>query len=70
MQEKRINKVHFDCVIDFEATCVENDPKDYIREIIEFPAVLLDAVTLEKVSEFHEYWKPQDKPQLSKFCLF
>lgn len=51
MQEKRINKVHFDCVIDFEATCVENDPIDYIHEIIEFPAVLLDAVTLEKVCE-------------------
>lgn len=44
-----MNKVRFYCVIDFEATCEKNDPKDYVHEIIEFPAVLLDADTLEKV---------------------
>ncbi|XP_058954376.1 3'-5' exoribonuclease 1-like [Pocillopora verrucosa] len=67
-QKKIMNEVHFYCVIDFEGTCEENNPDNYIHEIIEFPAVLLDAVTLEKVSEFHEYCKPQDKPELSQFC--
>lgn len=67
-QEKRMNEVHFYCVIDFEGTCEEKNPNDYIHEIIEFPAVLLDAVTLEKVSEFHKFCKPQDKPELSQFC--
>ena len=48
-QKKIMNEVHFYCVIDFEGTCEENNPDDYIHEIIKFPAVLLDAVTLEKV---------------------
>ena len=50
-QEKRMNEVHFYCVIDFEGTCEKDNPKDYIHEIIEFPAVLVDAATLEVVSE-------------------
>ena len=50
-EEKRMNEVHFYCVIDFQATCEEDNPKDYIHEIIEFPAVLVDATTLEVVSE-------------------
>ena len=45
-----MNEVHFYCVIDFEGTCEEENPKDYIHEIIEFPAVLVDANTLEVVS--------------------
>ena len=49
-QEKRMNEVHFYCVIDFQGTCEEENPKDYIHEIIEFPAVLVDATTLEVVS--------------------
>lgn len=52
VQEKRMNEVHFYCVIDFEGTCEEENPKDYVHEIIEFPAVLVDATTLEVVSEF------------------
>lgn len=50
-QEKRRNEVHFYCVIDFEATCEKDNPKDYIHEIIEFPALLVDSTTLEVVSE-------------------
>ena len=49
-QEKRIEQVHFYCVIDFEGTCEEENPKDYIHEIIEFPVVLVDSNTLEVVS--------------------
>ena len=50
-QEKRMTEVHFYCVIDFQGTCEEENPKDYIHEIIEFPAVLVDATTLEVVGE-------------------
>lgn len=44
--------VYFDyiCVVDFEATCEENNPPDYLHEIIEFPMVLVDTHTLEIVS--------------------
>lgn len=44
-------------VLDFEATC---DDKRQIRpqEVIEFPIVVVDAVTLENVAEFHYYIKP------------
>lgn len=38
------------CVVDFEATCEENNPPDYLHEIIEFPMVLIDTHTLEIVS--------------------
>ena len=36
-------------VIDFEATCQENCPKDWVYEIIEFPALLLNVHTLKMV---------------------
>ncbi|TKC52980.1 hypothetical protein EI555_015630, partial [Monodon monoceros] len=35
------------CVIDFEATCEEGNPPEFIHEIIEFPVVLLNTHTLE-----------------------
>ena len=50
-QEKRMNEVHFYCVIDFEGTCEKDNPKDYSHEMIEFPAVLVDAAALEVGSE-------------------
>lgn len=34
------------CVIDFEATCIENAGFDYENEIIEFPAILIHAKSL------------------------
>ena len=37
-------------VIDFEATCEERNPPNFFHEIIEFPAVMVDADTLEIVS--------------------
>ena len=36
-------------VVDFEATCEETNPTDYLHEIIEFPAVLIDASSLTVV---------------------
>ena len=38
-------------VLDFEATCEEVNPPDYIHEIIEFPVLLLNLKTLEIVSD-------------------
>ena len=39
------------CVLDFEATCEEVNPDDYLHEIIEFPVLLLNLKTLEIVSK-------------------
>ena len=39
----------FMIVVDFEATCEETNSIDYIHEIIEFPAVLIDTSTLTVV---------------------
>ncbi|XP_042634858.1 3'-5' exoribonuclease 1-like [Cyprinus carpio] len=63
--------VYFDyiCVVDYEATCEENNPPDYLHEIIEFPMVLIDTHTLEIVDSFQEYVKPVLNPQLSEFCV-
>lgn len=57
------------CVVDFEATCEENNPPDYHHEIIEFPMVLIDTHTLEIVDTFQQYVKPEVSAQLSDFCV-
>ncbi|XP_069482368.1 3'-5' exoribonuclease 1 isoform X2 [Ambystoma mexicanum] len=57
------------CVIDFEATCEEGNPSDYVHEIIEFPIVLLNTRTLEIEDTFQQYVKPELKPELSDFCI-
>mmetsp|Transcript_88649 Transcript_88649/g.228640 ORF Transcript_88649/g.228640 Transcript_88649/m.228640 type:complete len:300 (-) Transcript_88649:130-1029(-) len=57
----------FFLVMDFEATC-ERDDRSWPNEIIEFPAVLLDARTLEVVSEFREFVRPTERPKLTAFC--
>ncbi|NXI68270.1 ERI2 exoribonuclease, partial [Anseranas semipalmata] len=54
-------------VVDFEATCWR-DARRRSPEIIEFPAVLLNASTGEIESEFHTYVQPQEHPVLSEFC--
>lgn len=55
------------CVIDFEATCVESKVIQP-QEIIEFPAVMLSATSLEVVTEFHSYVRPLFHPTLTEFC--
>lgn len=55
-------------VMDFEATCWESGQQTSAQEIIEFPAVLTDAVTLEPVAEFREFVKPAWNPRISAFC--
>ena len=37
-------------VLDFEATCEDVNPVDYVHEIIEFPVVALNLRTLENVT--------------------
>ncbi|XP_078426247.1 3'-5' exoribonuclease 1 isoform X3 [Cetorhinus maximus] len=56
------------CVIDFEATCEENNPPEYLHEIIEFPVALVNTRTLEIEDTFQEYVKPELKPKLTEFC--
>ena len=58
--------VRYFLIMDFEATCDKEQWFDH--EIIEFPAVLLDASNLEKVDEFREFVRPTEKPQLTAFC--
>ncbi|XP_029969737.1 3'-5' exoribonuclease 1 [Salarias fasciatus] len=57
------------CVVDFEATCEEDNPSDFLHEIIEFPMVLINTHTLEIVDSFQEYVRPEVNPQLSDFCV-
>nr|XP_057922005.1 3'-5' exoribonuclease 1 [Doryrhamphus excisus] len=57
------------CVVDFEATCEEDNPADFLHEIIEFPVVLISTHTLEIVDTFQEYVKPELNPTLSDFCV-
>ncbi|KAK3126946.1 hypothetical protein QOZ80_7AG0565650 [Eleusine coracana subsp. coracana] len=54
-------------VVDFEATCQEKG-RIYPQEIIEFPAVLVDAATGRLVSEFRTYVRPRHHPHLTAFC--
>lgn len=52
-------------VIDFEANCSGKNIKDH--EIIEFPAVLVNAETNEIISEFRHFVKTHSGKKLSKF---
>jgi len=54
-------------VLDFEATC-QKEGKPSPQEIIEFPSVAIDPVTLNVISEFQRYVKPVHHPTLSLFC--
>jgi len=54
--------------VDFEATCIEENGPNYPHEIIEFPAVLVDMTTGERVATFHSFVRPRINPILSEFC--
>jgi hypothetical protein len=55
-------------VIDLECTCWADNTKK-MQEIIEFPAVLIDAKNKVIVDTFQEYVKPRIHPELSEFCI-
>ena len=57
------------CIIDFEATCEEGNPPEFIHEIIEFSVVLLNTHTLEIEDTFQQYVRPEINTQLSDFCI-
>ena len=42
----RTKIIRYICVVDFEATCLEDD-RTFINEIIEFPIVIVDCHTLQ-----------------------
>lgn len=54
-------------MLDFEATCEEND-RSFISEVIEFPVVVVDGKTNTVSFEFHRYVKPEKNPKLTSFC--
>ncbi|XP_013984976.1 3'-5' exoribonuclease 1 isoform X1 [Salmo salar] len=59
----------FICVVDFEATCEQDNPLDFTHEIIEFPMVLFNTRTLDIEDSFQEYVRPEVNTQLSEFCI-
>ena len=66
-----MTKIIYLCILDFEATCWNDERNDSIREIIEFPSVLIKINhknKVEYVSEFRKYVKPIISPILSDFC--
>ena len=59
------------CVLDFEATCWNTNPKIDRQEIIEFPSMLYELNLSNEViylGEFSKYVKPILEPILSNFC--
>ncbi len=54
------------CIIDFECTC--NGDFDFPNEIIEFPAIFINPITLKTEYEFHHYVKPTENAFLTQFC--
>ncbi|XP_069726388.1 ERI1 exoribonuclease 2 isoform X2 [Phaenicophaeus curvirostris] len=54
-------------VLDLEATCWRERARR-LPEVVEFPAVLLNASTGRVDSEFHTFVQPQEHPLLSRFC--
>ena len=54
-------------VLDFEATCEDNDKK-FVNEIIEFPTVVLNSKTLQAETEFHKYVLPTLNKTLPVFA--
>jgi len=62
---RRANEKPFYLVIDFEANCSNNNTRDH--EIIEFPAVLVDAETGSIVAEFRQFVRTVHTGKVSTF---
>lgn len=58
----------FIMVLDFEATCEEPTPPNFLHEIIEFPVVVVDVHLRRICAEFHSFVKPSVNSTLSAFC--
>jgi inhibitor of KinA sporulation pathway (predicted exonuclease) len=75
-KQQKINKIlkndyKYFCIIDFEATCWENNYDNKPNEIIEFPSVIYELTednNLKYMSQWRKYCKPIVNPILSDFC--
>ena len=61
------SKIKYYLVLDFEATCDE-DITPRPQEIIEFPVLKVNALTMETEAIFHTYVQPSEHPTLTPFC--
>ncbi|PAV70389.1 hypothetical protein WR25_06427 [Diploscapter pachys] len=55
-------------VLDFEATCIENDKIQPVQEIIEFPVIAINTDGWKETAIFHQYVKPTVNPILTTYC--
>lgn len=53
--------------LDFEATCIEPTPEDFVSEIIEFPVQVLNE-NLKEIAKYRIYARPTINPTLTDFC--
>lgn len=58
----------FYIVVDFEATCWQEDGRRGDEEIIEIGCVKMDRSTHALLDEFQTYVRPRRNPKLSTFC--
>jgi len=76
---KAQNNVRYLLVLDFEATCDNNNddpktggrskPRFHPQEILEFPTVIVNIVSKQCEGEFATYIKPIYNPKLAQFCI-
>jgi len=60
-------KYRYLVVIDYEATCSETN-ENFVHEIIEFPAILVDTQNMAVCNVFQRFCKPTLNPILTEFC--
>lgn len=65
--ELETEKFQYFLVIDFEATC-DKERKPYPQEIIEFPSILVNALTGKFEAVFHIYVRPVYHQLLTDYC--
>ena len=59
----------FFLILDLEATCFGGQWEKGLQEIIELPAILVENdEKYTKISTFHRYVRPTERPILSDFC--
>lgn len=56
-------------VLDFEATCWNNNDRGRKNEVIEFSVVMYDVNEGRIIDEFQQYVQPSEFPILSEFCI-
>jgi ERI1 exoribonuclease 3 len=66
--ENNVNPAAFDLGSGAKAELEVRAGVHWVPEIIEFPGVLLDASTMQPISEFRELVRPTETPQLSDFA--